>query len=194
MNADAVSDLLLAITCVALAVNYWRTQPGFAQAAAIVGLAASFGVLRFSGLEAAIGPHRFFSLFAACAAFPLLAVAVCWPGDQIAKRPAAAARFVLLAGAIGLSVSLGGFVWWQQALPVLAVFGMLCAVCLSPDPSRIAGVLALAGSLAMAALGQPSIADLGPFTTLQLMHCLMAVGLLFLSWKTEVGDARKIVG
>ena len=190
MNSDAFSDLVLAITCVAISVNYWRTQPGLAQAATILGLAASFGVLRFSGLELAIGPHRFFSLFAASAAFPLLAVAVCWPDDQIARQGTAATRFVLLVGAIGLAITLAGFDWWRQALPVLSVLLIVRAVFLIREPGRIIGALALAGGLALAAIGRSSALDLGPLTTVQWMHYLMAVGLLLLSRTTAVNGNK----
>ena len=194
MNADAFSDLVLALTCVALAFKYWRTQCGLAQAAAILGLAASFGVLRFSGLEFATGPHRFFSLFAACAGLQLLAVAVRWPDDPVARRATAAARFVLLAGAIGLAIYLAGFVWWRQVLPVLSVLLILHTVFLIRIRGRIVGALALTGSLGMAALGQPSVVALGPFTALQWMHYLMAVGLLFLSWNPVTDEERTSVG
>jgi len=181
MNADTLSDLVLAVMCAAIAGRNWRMRPALAQACALLGLAAGFGVLRFAGLEQAIGPHRFFSLFAACAGFPLLAAAIAWPDDPVARRAPAATRTMLLTGAIGLTISSTGFIWWRQIVPVLSILAILRATMLDRSTNGIFGALLMTGSLVMAAIGQASPVALGPLTTMQWMHYLMASGLWFMS-------------
>jgi hypothetical protein len=101
MNADAVSDLVLALVCAVVVQRNIRDRPGLAIPALLVGIAACFGVLRFSGVALALGPHKYTSLLAACAAFPLLAYALRFPDDALARRLAAASRFAFLLGGLG---------------------------------------------------------------------------------------------
>ena len=83
-------------------------------------LAAVLGVLRFSGLYPIPQWHQFVSMLGACAAFPLLAVAVLWP-DAAATRQLKFASIFFIC---------------------MAVFGVLAAVFLlgstqpGPDVSR----------------------------------------------------------
>ena len=96
MNPDALSDLVLLAACAASA---WRVAVGRAAwrgAMLLLGLAAAMGVLRYSGLEWALGPHRFFSLLAACVAFWLMVAALRWPQAPLARQATAVGRFVLL--------------------------------------------------------------------------------------------------
>ena len=73
MNADALSDLVLLLVCGTIVWFHRRERPALAVAAGLIGLAACLGVFRYSGWAEMLGPHRFTSLLAACAAFPLLA-------------------------------------------------------------------------------------------------------------------------
>jgi hypothetical protein len=69
MNPDALSDLVLLAACAASAWRVAVVRAAWRGAMLLLGLAAAMGVLRYSGLEWALGPHRFFSLLAACVAF-----------------------------------------------------------------------------------------------------------------------------
>ncbi len=190
LNADALSDLALALVCGAVAVAHWRARPALAQASALFFVAASFGVLRFSGIAFALGPHRFFSLLAACAAFPLLAVAVRWPDDDIAKRANAAARFVLLFGAIGLAFHMTGFALWRDILPVVSVLVIAFAAIRTKNAHGIFGALLFIASLVVAALGQASAFSFGAFNATQAMHYLMAAGFALLAWPPGIKHAH----
>ena len=66
MNPDALSDLVLLAACAASAWRVAVVRAAWRGAMLLLGLAAAMGVLRYSGLEWALGPHRFFSLLAAC--------------------------------------------------------------------------------------------------------------------------------
>ena len=186
MNADALSDLVLALVCVALAVVQWHRRPALAQACGMIGLAASFGVLRYAGIDFALGPHRFFSLLAACAAYPLLAVALRWPDGDVGRRANAAARFVLIFGAIGVAVHLSGLTLWRQIVPVISVLMIVVTAIRLKHPREIFGALLLIFSLLVAGLGQTPDFALGPFNALQAMHYLMAAGFALLAWPLKL--------
>ncbi len=175
MNADAVSDLVLAIVCFIVSLKNLRARPGLAVASGMLGMAAVFGVLRFSGIAQLLGPHRFASLLAACAAFPLLAIAIRWPDDPLACRTTAAARFIFLAGAAGVALTMLGLESWRQLVPAASVTVIFIAVVLQRSPVGIAGASAFVASLLAA--GQASTAIPGPLTSMQWMHYLMAAGL-----------------
>jgi hypothetical protein len=70
MNGDALSDLLLALVTLPLAWRLGGSRPGMSTAFLLIGVAAVLGVPRYMGVPQALGPHRFFSLLAACAAPP----------------------------------------------------------------------------------------------------------------------------
>ena len=110
MNPDALSDLVLLLVCAAILWFHLRQRPAVAVAAGLIGLAACLGVLRYSGWAEMLGPHRFTSLLAACAAFPLLASGLRWPDAPLATRGAAVGRFVLVVGGVGIVLTLAGLV------------------------------------------------------------------------------------
>lgn len=186
MNADALSDLVLALACGAVAFAHWRTRPALALACGLFGLAASFGVLRYSEIDFALGPHRFFSLLAACAGYPLAAVALCWPGGDVGTRANAAVRFILIFGAIGVALHLSGLAVWRQIMPVISVLLIVVAAIRLKTSRVIFGALLLLFSLLVAGLGQAPEFVLGPFNAIQAMHYSMAAGFLFLAWPMEM--------
>ena len=186
MNADALSDLVLALVCSAVAFAHWRTRPALALACGIFGLAASFGVLRYSAIDFALGPHRFFSLLAAGAAYPLAAVAVRWPNGDVGRRANAALRFGLLFAAIGVAFHLSGFALWRQILPVVSVLVIVVTSIQMRHPRNIFGALMLVFSLLVAVLGQTPEFALGPLNAIQAMHYLMAAGFALLAWPFEL--------
>jgi hypothetical protein len=117
MNPDALSDLVLLLVCAAVLWFHLRQRPAVAMAAGLIGLAACLGVLRYSGWAEMLGPHRFTSLLAACAAFPLLASGLRWPDAPLATRGAAVGRFVLVVGGVGIVLTLAGLALWSQVVP-----------------------------------------------------------------------------
>lgn len=178
MNADALSDLVLALVGLSIARQQLRVRPALAVGALLIGLAAAMGVLRYAGLSEALGPHRFLSLLAACAGFPLLALAVRWPDDPIARHVTAAGRFVLIAGAIGVVLTLAGATLWRDLLPAAAVLAIALTAVEQRQAPLIIAALALIAALVIAGL-QLSV---GPLNTVQALHYLLAIGLLRLSW------------
>ena len=101
MNADALSDLVLLLACTASAWLFGAGRPAWRGGMLLLGLAAAAGVLRYSGVDWALGPHRFMSLLAACVAFLLMLTALRWPEAPLAKRATAVGRFVVLGGGFG---------------------------------------------------------------------------------------------
>ena len=120
MNADALSDLVLLLVCAAVVWRDLRTRPAIAVGAGLIGFAALLGVVRFSGVAMVYGPHRFFSLLAACVAFSLLAAGLRWPDAAIAKRHAAIGRFVVVVGGLGVALTVLGVALWSQIVPGLS--------------------------------------------------------------------------
>ena len=65
MNADALSDLILALVCAYLGWSAGRQRAAWTGGMLILGIASTLGVLRFSEVPWALGPHKFMSVFSA---------------------------------------------------------------------------------------------------------------------------------
>ena len=96
MNLDALSDLVLAAMCCWLFMQQRALRPGVAVAVLVIGISASIGTLRFAGMDALLGLHRFATLFTSCVAFTLLWVALAWPLLDARNRASSGT-----AGAVG---------------------------------------------------------------------------------------------
>jgi hypothetical protein len=180
MNLDALSDLILVLVCATLIWKYGRQQPALGIAAGLVGFAGCFGVLRFSGVAELLGPHRFFSLVAAVAAFPLLASALRWPDAPSSLRTTAAGRFALVAASFGIVARLAGFSLWEQVVPGGAALLIAITMVQRREILGLLGATALLGSFAVAAVGRAGEVYLGFFDATQLMHYTLALALALL--------------
>ena len=145
MNLDALSDLVLLLVCAAIVWFHLRQRPALAVGAGLIGLAACLGVLRYSGWAEMLGPHRFASLLAACAAFPLLASGLRWPDAPLATRATAVGRFILVVGGVGIAATLAGATFWSQVVPGVSVLviawtvaqpGITFSLCGARDPTQ----------------------------------------------------------
>ena len=183
MNADALSDLVLLLVCASMARRSKHARPAVASAAALIGAAASLGVLRYSGVPLVWGPHRFASLLAACAAFPLLAAALRWPDAPLSTRYAAVGRFVVVWGGVGIALTVLGVGLWSQLVPGLSAVLIVWTVVQQRSLAGILGALLLVGSFVVAATGKPDTVYLNAFNSTQALHYLLAAGLLGLVWR-----------
>jgi hypothetical protein len=181
MNGNAASDLVLALACGWVVATQWQRHPGLGLAALLIGVAATLGVLRFSGVEALAGAHRFASLLSACAGFPLLAWSLCWPADPIAATIKGASRFALLVGGVGVGATVLGLPIWAQAMALLS--GLVIAVTMirRRDAAGIAGAVALLGAMAAAGAGKAA-----PFNTTVVLHLGLALALLLLARQQQM--------
>ena len=181
MNADALSDLVLLAVCAAVGWRDLRTRPAVAVGAGLIGCAALLGVLRFSGIAMLYGPHRFFSLLAACAAFSLLAAGLRWPDAVIARRPAAVGRFVVVVGGVGVALTVLGVGLWSQIVPGLSALVIVWTALQQRRAAAIVGALLLVGSFVVAATGKPGTLYLDYFNSTQALHYLLAGGVALLA-------------
>ena len=182
MNADASSDLVLLLVCASIAWRSMQARPAVAVATALIGAAALLGVLRYSGVPLVWGPHRFASLLAACAAFPLLAAGLRWPDAPLATRYAAVGRFVVVWGGVGVALTVLGVNLWRDVVPGLSAVLIVWTVVQQRSASGIVGALLLVGSFVVAATGKPDTLYLNFFNSTQALHYLLAAGLLALVW------------
>ena len=181
MNADALSDLVLLLVCAVVAWRDLRTRPAVAVGAGLIGFAALLGVVRFSGVAMLYGPHRFFSLLSACAAFSLLAAGLRWPDAAIAKRAAAVGRFVVVVGGFGVAVTVMGGSLWSQIVPGLSALVIVWTALQQRSALAILGALLLVGSFVVAATGKPGTVYLDYFNSTQALHYLLAAGIALLA-------------
>jgi hypothetical protein len=181
MSGNAASDLVLALACFWVVVTQWRRHPGLGLAALLIGVAATLGVLRFSGVEVLAGAHRFASLLSACVGFPLLAWSLCWPADPIAATMKGASRFALLVGGVGVGATVLGLSLWGQAMALIA--GLVIAVTMVQrrEAVGIAGAVALLGAMAAAGAGKAA-----PFNTTVVLHLGLALALLLLARQQQM--------
>ncbi len=187
MNLDALSDLVLLLVCGGVVWFHLRQRPALAVAAGLIGLAACLGVLRYSGWAEMLGPHRFASLLAACAAFPLLASGLRWSEVPLATRATAVGRFVLVVGGVGIALTLAGVALWRDVVPGVSALVIAWTVVQQRNAWGMAGTLALLGSFVVAATGKDDSSYLGLFNATQLMHYTLALGLALLA----VGATRE---
>lgn len=183
MNGDALSDLMLALVALSLAWRLAGRRPGMAIAMAVIGVAAACGVLRYSGFAPALGPHRFFSVIAACAGLPLLVASVCWPEQVLAKRAAAAARFVVLLGGIAvLIVAVFDFALWSDAVAALSALTLLASAVQRRSRLAIVASLALISGFVISASG----AVLGPINAIQGLHIFLVLSFGLIGWEEQL--------
>lgn len=192
MNLDALSDLGLLLVCGTILWFQLRQRPALAVAAGLIGLAAILGVLRYSGWTEMLGPHRFASLLAACAAFPLLASGLRWPDAPLATRATAVGRFVLVVGGVGVALTLAGVALWSQVVPGVSALVIVWTVVQQRNAWGMAGALVLVGSFVVAATGKADSSYLGVFNTVQLMHYTLALGLALLVLGAARPQARQL--
>ena len=181
MNADALSDLVLLLVCGTIVWFHRRERPALAVAAGLIGLAACLGVFRYSGWAEMLGPHRFASLLAACAAFPLLAAGLRWPDAPLATRATAVGRFVLIVGGVGIALTLSNVALWRDVVPGVSALVIAWTVVQQRNAWGMAGTLALLASFAVAATGKADSNYLGLFNNVQLMHYSLALALALLA-------------
>lgn len=182
MNGDALSDLLLAGVGLFFAWRLMTQRPGLAIGMGLVGLAAGFGVLRFSGFEVMLGPHRFASLLAGCAGLPLIAASIRWPGESLATRVSAAAYFAMIVGALGVVlVAVAQFHWWSQLVPAACALLLLLTALQRRFPLAILGSGLLIGGFIVSVTGFV----VAPLNSIQLLHILLASGLGLLALNVQ---------
>ena len=181
MNANALSDLILALVCAYLGWSAGRQRAAWTGGMLILGIASTLGVLRFSEVPWALGPHKFMSVFSACVSFTLFAIALRWPFSPTSTRMAAAGRFIVLVGGFGVSAALTVAPWWGQALPGLSIILIVATMLQRKSLVGILGALSLVGGFAVFAAVKPDVLLAGMFNKVQALHYLLAIGLLLLS-------------
>jgi len=171
----AVSDFVLALACIFIALRSAKARPGIALACAAIAAAAVVGVARFSGFGEATGAHKFLSLVGSTAALPLLAAAIAWPDCKAAKTWRDASLALLVGSALGIAIVAGaGFALWGQVAPaasaLVILFGTIRARALRP----IAGAVLLVATFGVVAtnLGAAGLAPL------EILHYGMTAALL----------------
>ena len=175
MPSLAYTDGVLALVCLWLLTR--SSLPlGVRIAAGTLGAAAVLGVLRFSGLYPIPQWHQFVSMLGACAAFPLLAVAVLWPNAAVARQLKFAAIFFIILSVVGvLAVGVAQKRVVIDALTVISVVAMLISLArYGRWPTAITTTLMLAGLLLFAA----KAAVVPALVPGDLLHIGMAIGLL----------------
>lgn len=163
----ALSSVVLALVCAYLAARAARQRPGVAIACGAVGLAAAVGAVRFLGAESATEAHRFFSMIAAVAALPLLAMSIQWSDGRVATDLRAAALLFLACGAAGVALVLGlGLARWAQFMPAVAAAALLGGAIQERAERRIAGAVLLLLAFASISMNLTQIAGLAPIEAL----------------------------
>ena len=175
MPSLAYTDGLLALVCLWLLTR--ASLPlGVRIAAGTLGAAAVLGVLRFSGLYPIPQWHQFVSMLGACAAFPLLAVAVLWPDAAVARQLKFASIFFIGMAVLGmLAVGVAQKRVVVDALTVISVVAMVISLARGGRwPTALTTALMLAGLLLFAAKATV-VPALVPG---DLLHIGVAIGLL----------------
>jgi hypothetical protein len=163
-------------------------RPGFALGSGLIGTASLLGMFSFAGITAAVGPHDFASMLAACVGMPLLAISLCWSDSVIATRFTAAGRFFLVVSAISVVlVPILQFSLWSSIAAALSALLIWFAAFRSRMPTAIAGSTLLIACFALS-VGNWTLA---PLNADQQLHALMAASLALLALrpqrKTQLG-------
>ncbi len=189
MPSLAYTDGILALICLWLLTR--ASLPiGVRIAAGTLGLAAVLGVLRFSGLYPIPQWHQFVSMLGACAAFPLLAVAVLWPDAAATRQLKFASIFFIGMAVLGvLAVGVAQKRVLVDALTVISVVAMLISLTRGGRwPTALTTALMLAGLLLFASKATV-VPGLVPG---DLLHIGMAIGLFGLGASSLWQDAANL--
>ena len=189
MPSLAYTDGLLALICLWLLTR--ASLPlGVRIAAGTLGLAAVLGVLRFSGLYPIPQWHQFVSMLGACAAFPLLAVAVLWPDAAATRQLKFASIFFIGMAVLGvLAVGVAQKRVLVDALTVISVVAMLISLARGGRWSTtLTTALMLAGLLLFAS----KATVLPGLVPGDLLHIGMAIGLFGLGASSLWQDAANL--
>jgi len=171
----ALSDFVLALACIFIAVRSAKARPGMALASAAIAAAALVGVARFSGFGEATGAHKFLSLIGSTAALPLLAAAIAWPGSKAAKIWRDAALALLVGSALGIAVVAGaGFALWGQVVPAASALVILGGTIRTRALRPITGAILLVATFGVVAANL----EVGGFAPLEILHYGMTAALL----------------
>lgn len=175
MPSLAYTDGVLALVCIWLLTR--ASLPiGMRIAAGTLGAAAVLGVLRFSGLYPIPQWHQFVSMLGACAAFPLLAVAVLWPDAAVARQLKFASIFFIILAVLGVvAVGVAQKRVVVDALTVLSVVTMLISLGRGKRWSTAVTTTLMLAGLLLFATKATVIPALVPG---DLLHIGMAIGLL----------------
>ena len=115
MNSLVVSELVLAIAAFGLATTRFRRSKGLALAAAIIGIAAVLGALRFSNVLPMVELHQLFAVFSSTVALPLIAVSLIWPNGVVATRLRYVSIFAIATAVAAIViVTLKEVSWWAS--------------------------------------------------------------------------------
>ena len=172
---------------------------GVGIACLLIGIAALLGVLRFSSWEplatAVGGAHRFASLVAAVAGFPLLAFSLANPGSTLARHAVGAWWLAFPIGGFGIAAWLLGFKAWAQLAPLASAAVIAWMVLRHGAGGRrwaaFAGVLLLFVGFAIAAGGWPTVGALPTLLSkTQALHYALAGAL----WLVVGSAAARGVG
>ncbi len=189
MPSLAYTDGILALICLWLLTR--ASLPiGVRIAAGTLGLAAVLGVLRFSGLYPIPQWHQFVSMLGACAAFPLLAVAVLWPDAAATRQLKFASIFFIGMAVLGvLAVGVAQKRVLVDALTVISVVAMLISLARGGRWSTtLTTALMLAGLLLFAS----KATVLPGLVPGDLLHIGMAIGLFGLGASSLWQDAANL--
>ena len=188
MPSMAYTDGVLALICLLLLTR--ASLPiGVRLVALVLGSAAVLGALRFSGAYPIPQWHQFVSMLGACAAFPLLAVAVIWPDAAVARSVKFAAIFFIVMAVIGvLAVGVAQKRILVDALTVISVVAILMSLARARRwPTALTTALMLAGLLLFAAK-----VNVVPWLVPgDLLHIGMSIGLLGLGLSGIWHDAAQ---
>lgn len=192
MTLDSLSDLVLALVCAGLIMQI-RKYPKQCSSLGVVlfwiGLAAVFGVVRFSAWTAAsgavLGAHQFFSLFAAVGAFPLLALCLAYPQSPLAQRFIGGWWISFVAGGYGVAAVVLGFKLWGQIAPALSALAIITIVLFRYQAKQrligIIGTLFLLTGFGVNLGMKPDMLIMGLVGKTQLLHYTLAIALILLT-------------
>lgn len=182
MNQQAVLDGLLAMVALWAAWRPGSTLPALRLGAALIGVAALLGALRFSGLLPLPSLHQSMTMFSAGVGLPLLGAAMVWPGSVVAQQRRYAWIFAIAAAVLCVLVTvMAGRAAWPPACALVAVVAMVLA---SLWRRQWWGMAAGAGMLVAFAAFATKM-PVGPLAPGDVLHLGLALSMLMYARWTE---------
>jgi hypothetical protein len=175
MNLQALLDGLLAVTAFYVAWQAGRSAPALRLSTTLLGLAATLGALRFSGVWPLPPLHQYVSMLGAAVGLPLLALAVTQPASAVAAQRRFAWIFAVLAAvACTLAVVVAQLKWWTPVCAIAAAMAIMAY-----GVARKQGALVATGALLLVTLvAFATRMQAGPLQPGDLLHIGMALTLL----------------
>ncbi len=182
VNSLVLTEAVLAIASIAVALRSLKISKALSMACILIGVAALFGLLRYSEILVLPELHQLMAVLSSCVALPLLSVVVIWPESSVSQSIRYMTIFSFIAAFLAvILVSINEIEIWRNVCAgisalLILIFGLMRKEWLN----TLAGVFLLVALIIL--FKKISILELLPADS---MHLILASVLVILGFQVS---------